>query len=274
VSQVVVAIATVHAPFITGLPHLAPEDRRRRVYAGFAELRTVFEAAQPDLILAFSSEHITNFLSGDVRPFCVGLADSYPVLPEFNLPQCTVPGDADFARNLVSYGYQHDFDFGYASHLLLDHGTGMPLHFISPHAAIPVVPILQNTIWSPMHTMSRAFQAGRILREFVEQDGANRRVAVLATGGVSHWVGNARHGDIDQEFDEWFLAQVASGDYDQLRSMTQEQIDVGGDGANEIRNWVALAGAVGGTKPRVVLDETFVPGWNTSAYQVVWENLT
>jgi aromatic ring-opening dioxygenase catalytic subunit (LigB family) len=122
-----------------------------------------------------------------------------------------------------------------------------------------------------MHTMSRAFQAGQVLREFVEQDGANRRVAVLATGGVSHWVGNARHGDIDRDFDEWFLAQIASGDYSQLRAMTQEQIDVGGDGANEIRNWIALAGAVGAVKPRVVLDETFVPGWNTSAYQVVWE---
>jgi aromatic ring-opening dioxygenase catalytic subunit (LigB family) len=131
---------------------------------------------------------------------------------------------------------------------------------------------MQNTIWSPMHSMSRAFRAGEIVREYVENDGANRRVAILATGGVSHWVGNEHHGEINQDFDEWFLAEVASGDYSRLRTMTQADIDVAGDGANEIRNWAALAGAVGDSKPRVVLDETFVPGWNTSAYQVVWES--
>jgi aromatic ring-opening dioxygenase catalytic subunit (LigB family) len=156
--------------------------------------------------------------------------------------------------------------------LLLDHGTGLPLHFLTPQSDVPVVPVLQNTIWSPMHSVARAFRAGEVVREFIQRDGRDLRVAVLATGGVSHWVGNSRHGDVNQEFDEWFLAQIASGDYRALQAMTQEQIDVGGDGANEIRNWLALAGAMGESKPRVVLDETFVPGWNTSAYQVVWES--
>ena len=38
-SKVVAAMATVHAPFITGLPQLAPEDQRLAVYNGFARLR-------------------------------------------------------------------------------------------------------------------------------------------------------------------------------------------------------------------------------------------
>lgn len=271
-SEIVVGIATVHAPFITGLPALAPEDRRARVYAGFDELRRVFAAAEPDLIVAFSSEHITNFLSGDARPFCVGLAPQYQILPEFKIPAAMVAGDVEFSEGLLKYGYEVGLDFGFSTHLLLDHGTGLPLHFLTPSSDVPVVPILQNTIWSPMHSVARAFRAGEVVREYIERDGRNLRVAILGTGGVSHWVGNARHGDVNQEFDEWFLAEIASGDYRSLTRMTQEQIDVGGDGANEIRNWLALAGAMGTSKPRVVLDETFVPGWNTSAYQVVWES--
>jgi aromatic ring-opening dioxygenase catalytic subunit (LigB family) len=271
VSSIVAAAATVHAPFITGLPGLAPANRRQRVYDGFDYLREYVEGANPDVIVAFSSEHITNFLSTNVPAFCVGVGVENPSLPEFNLPEVTVRGDRDLATGLVEYGYQAGFDLSHSQRLLLDHGTGLPLRFITPNYEIPVVVVMQNTIWGPMHGASRAFDAGKLLADYLAQDGQDKRVALLATGGISHWVGNSHHGDINQEFDEWFLEQVATGQNETLRSMTQGQIDEAGDGANEVRNWIALAGAVTDRTPRVVIDETFVPGWNVSAYQVVWD---
>jgi aromatic ring-opening dioxygenase catalytic subunit (LigB family) len=263
-------LATVHAPFITGLPGLAPPDRRERVMGGFEDLRSWITKRDPDLIIAFSNEHITNFLPDNVPAFCVSVGDAHKALPEFNLPEATVPGDADTARSLVEYAYDTGFDLSYSSELVLDHGTGLPLHFLTPDYDVPVITILQNAIWSPMPTVERSFQLGQMIRRFVESETSGRHVVVLGTGGISHWVGSKRHGDVDQDFDEWFLKEIAGGTYDRIRALRQVDIDRSGDGANEIRNWIAAAGAAGESSPQVVLKETFIPGWNTSAYQVTW----
>ncbi len=269
--EVVIGIATVHAPFITGMPAMAPEDRGKRVYEGFKQLHQHLKNAAPDLIVAFSNEHITNFLPTLVPAYCVSVGDSHPTVPEFNLPATTIPGDADFGKRFVEYAYDHGFDLSYSEELRLDHGTGLPLSFVTPDYDVPVVVILQNVIYSPMPTVARSFQLGQLVGRFVAEAAGDRRVALLGTGGISHWVGNRRHGDINVEFDEWFLRQVVSGDYDGLVRLRQEDIDLAGDGANEIRNWVAVAGGCQPLSPKAVLDETFIPGWNTSAYQVVWQ---
>jgi hypothetical protein len=72
--------------------------------------------------------------------FCVGIGSENPALAVFNLPEATVPGDPEFGIGLLEYGYAHEFDFGYLSNLLLDNGTGLPLHFITRNYEIPVVP--------------------------------------------------------------------------------------------------------------------------------------
>lgn len=269
--QIVLGVATVHAPFITGAPGIAPEDRGKRVYEGFGRLRAHVEEAAPDLIVAFSNEHITNFLPALVPSCCISIGDSHPTVAEFNLPETTVPNDAAFARGFVEFAYDNAFDLAYAAELNLDHGTGLPLSFLTPQYDVPVVVLLQNVIYSPMPIVGRSYQLGQLMRRFVVEEAGNRRVVLLGTGGISHWVGNARHGDVNTEFDEWFLQQIASGSYDSLVKLRQEDIDPAGDGANEIRNWVAVAGGSDHLSPKVVLDETFVPGWNTSAYQVIWQ---
>lgn len=267
----VAGVATVHAPFITGRPDLPPPDRARLVQEGFEALRAYVETFAPDVIIAFSNEHITNFLPTNVPAYCVGMGASNPTVPEFRLPDTRVPGAPDVARALVTYAYDHGFDVGYSDELLLDHGTGLPLHFLTPEYDIPVVPVLQNVIFSPMPTVDRSGQLGEVAGRFVREELTDQRVLFLGTGGISHWVGNRRHGDINQEFDKWFLERIAGGDVDALRALGAVDIEVAGDGANEIRNWVATASAAYDLTPRVVLGETFIPGWNTSAYQVVWE---
>lgn len=265
------AVATVHAPFITGRPDLAPPARGQRVREGFEALQAHVEAFDPDVVIAFSNEHITNFVPSNVPAYCVAVGASNPALPEFQLPEVRVPGAPDVARALVGYAYDHGFDVGHSEELLLDHGTGLPLHFLTPRYDVPVVAVLQNVIFSPMPTPERSYQLGRLAGEFARQELGDVRVLFLGTGGISHWVGNRHHGDVNQEFDEWFLERIAAGDLDALRRLNDAEIELAGDGAHEIRNWVATGGAAGSLTPRVVLGETFIPGWNTSAYQVVWE---
>ncbi|OHV32784.1 MULTISPECIES: extradiol ring-cleavage dioxygenase class III protein subunit B [Pseudofrankia] len=270
-SDVVAAVATVHAPFITGLPQLAPDDQRTAVYDGFARLRERLTAARPDVLVVLSSEHITNILSTNVPPFVVGIGSTHACIPEFNLPDAKIPGAPDFARAFVHFAYENDFDVAHSSELVLDHGVGLPLHLLRPENDVPVVPVLQNTIWSPMHTARRAYDFGVLLRAFIEQDPAGRRVALVAAGGISHWVGNARHGDLNVEFDEWFIGHLRAGDLEALRTMSQEQIDEGGDGANEIRSWISVAAAMSDCRVESIVEESFIPGWNVGGYQVAWD---
>lgn len=270
-SNVVAAIATVHAPFITGLPQLAPEEQRNAVYDGFARLRERLASASPDVVIVLSSEHITNILSTNVPPFLVGIGPSHACLPEFNLPEAKVPGDPEFARGFVQYAYANDFDVAHSTELSLDHGVGLPLQLLRPEYDVPVIPVLQNTIWSPMHTARRAFEFGVLLRSFIDQDHSDRQVALVAAGGISHWVGSSRHGDLNVEFDEWFIGRLLAGDLDALRAMSQEHIDEGGDGANEIRSWISLAAAMSDRRVEAIVEESFIPGWNVGGYQLAWD---
>lgn len=267
----ITAVGTVHAPFIVGRPDLAPPERKQRVYEGFEELRSYVDRVSPDVIVTFSNEHITNFVPSNVPSYCVSVGSTNPTVGEFRLPERDVPGDSDFAKNLVIFAYDNGFDVGHSKELALDHGTGLPLHFLTPKYDIPVVVILQNVIFSPFPTVERSFQLGKLVGRFVREEKGGMKVMFLATGGISHWVGNSRHGEVNQEFDEWFLEKIRSGDLESLCHLSQDQIDLAGDGANEIRNWIAAAGAAAPLSSRVVLDETFIPGWNTSAYQVIWE---
>lgn len=267
----ITAVATVHAPFITGRPDLAPQARKKRVDEGFDRLRAHLDSARPDVIVAFSNEHITNFVPSNVPSYCVGVGQSNPTLPEFQLPQADVPGAPGLARELVSYAYDHSFDLSYSEELLLDHGTGLPLSYLTPGYKVPVIVILQNVIFSPMPTLERSYQLGRLVGGFLREETQGLSACVLGTGGISHWVGNEHHGDVNAEFDDWFLDRIRHGDLAALRSITAGQLAAAGDGAHEIRNWLATAAAAEGLRPEVVLDETFIPGWNTSAYQVIWQ---
>ena len=53
---------------------------------------------------------------------------------------------------------------------------------------IPVVPIAVNTAAPPLPTMDRCFQLGEMLRQSIESWESDKKVAIVASGGLSHWV--------------------------------------------------------------------------------------
>lgn len=270
--SVVGAIATVHAPFIAGMPELAPEPQRSAVAAGFARLRTVLDELRPDVIVTVSSEHITNFLSDDAPAFAVSTGASNPTQPEFGLPDCTVPGNSAFAQGLVEFAGGEGFPLEGRDELYLDHGTNLPLKFLRPQYDIAVVPIIVNTIWAPFPSTAQAHDLGSLLARYVDDRWLDTRVVLIGTGGISHWVGNRHHGEMNADFDRWFVDLLISRDDEALRSISDDVIDPGGDGAHEIRTWIAMSGVARnvGLEPELVLEEQFVPGWNVGVYQVVW----
>ena len=76
---------------------------------------------------------------------------------------------------------------------------------------------------------------------------APERIAIIATGGISHWPATPDSGKINEAWDREFLTRWAANDKAKLLSYTDaETYAEAGQGGFEIRTFIALAGATQG----------------------------
>jgi aromatic ring-opening dioxygenase catalytic subunit (LigB family) len=139
-------------------------------------------ASKPDTLVAITVEHWANFFLNHMPTFCIGRADHYdgPVEEWLRIPKARVPGDAKLSAELLDACLDGGFDPTFSDELLFDHATMLPLHFLNPNMAVPVVPVIINTLTPPMPTPKRCFAFGQFLGKKLE--GSEKRVALIATG--------------------------------------------------------------------------------------------
>jgi 3-O-methylgallate 3,4-dioxygenase len=75
-----------------------------------------------------------------------------------------------------------------------------------------------------------------MIRDAIESFPEDARVAVIASGGLSHHV-------VDESLDEIILAALAAQDLDALRALPAERLK---GGSSELRNWIAMAPSIRG----------------------------
>ena len=186
--SLVFAGACSHAPGITGRATRADAKVRDAFYAKLDELRARMEAARPDALIVIAAEHFANFFMNNMPAYCMGMADDYegPIEDEawLAIKRQRVPGAADLSRRLVS-AMLHEFDLAYAEEWKFDHGIMVPLHFLTPRYDLPVIPVNINCQGPPLTPLHRAYEFGGALRRAC--DAQDERIALLGTGGISHW---------------------------------------------------------------------------------------
>lgn len=266
--SVVGAFTASHSPGITGWPQRADPVRRAAIEDAYAQARRRLDALRPDVIIAVSVEHFTNFHLGNLPAFAIATGDDYlgPVTEEMatflNVRQRRYPGDAELGKHLYAFALESEFDPALVEGGLdFDENFCVPLHHLDPESKYPLVPVIVNGVNPPWPTPKRCYEFGRMLADAVRAQSAAERVVVIGTGGLSHWVGLPEAGTINTEFDRDFLARFESGDPSRLTDYTAEQIDAAGNGAHEIRTWLVAAGAV--AAPFEVLAYEPVPEWLT-----------
>ena len=266
--RVVGAFAASHSPGISGWPERADEHSRTVVLDAMEEVRRRIEELTPDAVIAVSVEHFTNFHLGNLPAFAVATGERYlgPVTPEMaaflDVTQRHHPGAAELGRHLYETALESSFDPALVEGgLEFDENFSVPLKYLDPQARLPLVPVIVNGVNPPWPTPPRCYAFGRMIRAAVESQSHAERVVVLATGGLSHWVGLPESGNINVDFDRDFLDRLTSGDERRLTSYTREEIDAAGNGAHEIRTWLIAAGAAG-TGFDVLAYEP-VPAWLT-----------
>jgi len=269
-ARVILGGCVAHSPGLTGFPERAPENDRQAVLAAFAELAGLLAEAQPDALVVVSSEHFTNFSPANLPTLAVGSAEDYawPASEAFSrflrLPERRYPGQAALGRVLTERLLHAGFDpalvgGGYG----FDESFAVPLALlVDPASPIPVVPIVVNAVQAPMPTLARCLSLGRALAGAISEQREAERIAVVATGGLSHWVGLPRAGEIDVAFDELVLGLLSKGDPACLAELPEERIAAAGNGAAEIRAWAVAAGALEGCHWEVLCYRP-VPAWLT-----------
>lgn len=115
------------------------------------------------------------------------------------------------------------------------HAFGFIAQRLFRDRAIPMLPVLLNTYFPPnVMTARRAFDVGGLLRQALAEHDGDQRIAVIASGGLSHFV-------VDEDLDRRVLAGLAPGHADLLTAIPPEALN---SGSSEILNWVMTAGAV------------------------------
>ncbi len=259
---IVFASAVSHTPGIRAWADAPPAEQRKRFFAGFEQLGSTLRDAQPDAILIITTEHFANFFLDAMPAFTIGQGDSHfgPVEPWLKVAQGVTPGEPALASRLLSACFDAGFELNYSHELKLDHGTMVPLSFLDPERTLPVVPLIINAMTDPMPQPARCYALGKALGTALEADAS--RVAVVATGGLSHAPGERTHGDIDVDFDQDFLRRLEAHDADDITAYTDAELTARGLGTHEIRTWMTLAGVCREREADVLFYEP-VPAWAT-----------
>jgi aromatic ring-opening dioxygenase catalytic subunit (LigB family) len=250
--QVVAACAVPHTPAFPGM--VAGEETESFTAREYSIVRGFLERAQVDSIILFDSDHANTFFLDNLPTFAVGVASSTSGPNDYTvgLPSYSVPMDFDLGQALLSTGIEAGFDLSVTQEFTVDHSVLVPLHFLTPAMNIAVVPFFINGIIHPIPRSQRAFALGQMVGETVAALPADRRVAIVSSGSVSHEVGGPRI----QEKAPWsvpdpgWLTTVAehlqAGDPEPLiAAATTKRMFAAGDVAGELLNLIALLGASG-----------------------------
>jgi len=85
---------------------------------------------------------------------------------------------------------------------------------------------------------------GRQLAGAIRSYPEDLRIAVLATGGLSHSIDEPTMGAIYEDFDRETIRRFASPERE-LITYLEEQLPSHGNGSEEVRNWLVAHGAAG-----------------------------
>jgi len=167
------------------------------------------------------------------------------------------PVDAALGAHIAEHLARADFDLTVFERQpagrSLGHAFTFPRYRLGLAAGTPIVPVFVNTYYPPnVPSAARCYALGQALRRAVESWPERARVAVIASGGLSHFV-------VDEELDRRVLGGITARDAGALGSLSRDQLR---SGNSEILNWIAAAGALEGLAP-AVLD--YVPGYRTPA---------
>jgi len=148
------------------------------------------------------------------------------------------PVDAGLARHLIDELIDGEFDIAASGGTPEGEGEGHAIGFVHKRImkdVVPIVPVCINTYYPPNQpTPQRCYKLGQAIRAAVESYPEDKRVGIIGSGGLSHFV-------VDEALDRSFIDMLKRNDAAAIQALPRDKLN---SGSSEIRNWICLAGAV------------------------------
>jgi len=267
-AEIVGGFVMAHDPLITGEPEVADSKQRDNVMAAFSEICDRVRALEATTAIIVGDDHYVLFGPHCLPSMLIGIGDlEGPVEPWLRIERGPVENNQPLARHIMEEGFDNGFDWAVAKVLTLDHATMVPTQLVARPTGMKVIPVYLACGVAPFIRPRRAHQVGQLIKKAVESFPSDERVVVFGTGGISHWVGEAQMGRVNEEFDRMVLSCVEKGDVESLIRLDNDFIlENGGNGALEIRNFICAMGAMSGLKGKIkgrVICYEAMPQWIT-----------
>ena len=169
------------------------------------------------------------------------------------------PGHQPLALHLITSLVERHFDVSAVKGITdpergaIGHAFGVVEMQLMDEPKIPLVPVFVNTYWPPNQLPpARCYELGVALREAIEAYPRDVRVALVASGGLSHFV-------TDEELDRRTLQALRTGDAEALCGLPLHLLN---SGNSEVRNWIVVAAAC--RDMRLAWDD-YIPVYRTAA---------
>ncbi len=196
-------------------------DRAERFRDALAEACGRLKADKPDVAIILGSNHFRGFYLDLIPAFTIGVGECI-ASGESGTPSGPQKVDTELARHIAEFMVADDFDIAFSAKLQVDHGITHALQYLLAGLDIPIVPIVINVFAPPLPSLARCAKLGDALARAIDAFPGNRKVAVIASGGLSHhlpWPDWRAPSDDDDEFlvEAWLNGRTHWKDYEARR---------------------------------------------------------
>lgn len=242
-------------------------------------LAQVWSQVQPDVAVIFGNDQMEMFSEENIPAFAVyygetienqdysdeqmaKLPPGIAVSVRGHIPPdgATYAGHPELAAHILRSLTGEGFDVAAlkrfpGNHPTIPHAFGFVYRQLMGDRVVPSVPLFTNTFYPPNQPLaSRCRQFGRAVLRAIEAWPKPERVALIASGGLSHFV-------IDEDLDRKVLAGLRTHDCDMLDAIDES---IYRSGSSEIKNWIPLAAAMAELDwPATIVD--YVPCYRSEA---------
>lgn len=268
-----------------GFEHeLGPEKARARFDAcqqAIETLASTLATSRPDLSVVLGDDQHETFLDDNMPALSVYWGDTVDAVAGTEGPQSlagdptgtswnrfppqrtTYPGQPNLGRHIIESFIEDGLDTAHSRQMPagkyelhgIGHAWGYVYWRLMKGEVVPNVPIHVNSYYPPNQpNLGRCYAIGRSLRRAIESWDSDKTVAVIASGGLSHFV-------IEEDIDRQIILALQEKDERGLTSLPVEWFN---SGTSEIRSWITLAGALEDTDLDMQLVD-YVPCYRSEA---------
>jgi Catalytic LigB subunit of aromatic ring-opening dioxygenase len=232
---------------------LSPEKWQARFEAcqrAIAKEAEIVARVMPDVLIMVGDDQQEVIKNDNVPAILVYWGKTIPHVPRSLIPALQAaawaygeeekeyPVASTLGRHLIESLMEQKFDVAQSQFIRAGQGMGHAFSFvyrrILNNKPIPSIPIMLNTYYPPNQpSAERCYELGKALRQAIGSWNSDIRVAIIASGGLSHFV-------LDEELDTNIIKAMQKKDERQLRSLPGERLK---SGTSEVRNWIVIAGA-------------------------------